>query len=270
MLRSESLSLNMLITHSVDFPESTLPNSALSGVQLTTEKDFSDFTIYEARVQANSTVPFRSPDNKRSLHFYYCISGRGKFQASAGGEKRDICPDTVIALSSDVIYELTVSAEGPMRVFVVYYPDNELVYTSLAVVRSLAEIDGTERDVDWGNGHSWQYLLKPDGLPLGISKTRLNPVTSSKLAHQHHTESVYYTSGRVTYKWQDTSGTWVNHSSKVDAGNGTNVLLNDHDRHILENHEEYSNCISIFYPALTGKEEQVLTEDGFTGFESSY
>ncbi|XP_038069396.1 uncharacterized protein LOC119738561 [Patiria miniata] len=264
-----SLTFNMLITHSDELPEMALPNSALSGVQLTSEKDYSDFTSYEARVPAKSTVCLRSPDGQSSLHFYYCISGRGKCQATANGGQRDVYPDTVVALSSDVTYELTVSDEGAMRVFVVYYPDVELAYRSLAVVRSLSEIDGSERDVDWGNGHSWQYLLQPDGFPLGIHKTRLYPMTSSKLAHQHHIESVYYTSGSVTYKWQDTSGAWVNQSSRIDAENGTNYLLNEHDSHILENHANISDCICILYPVLSGKEKQILTVDGYTGFEAT-
>ncbi|XP_038067200.1 uncharacterized protein LOC119737152 isoform X2 [Patiria miniata] len=258
----------MRVSYAADLPIITLPNSALTGVQLTNDKDYAKFTSYEARIPAETTVALRSPDSEQSVHIYYCISGKGKCVEAGGQNQREICPDTVMALSSDVTYELKVSAEGGMRLFLVYYPDAQVVYRSLAVVRSLSEVVGTDRDIDWGGGHSRRYLIKQDGFPLGIHNTWVYPKTCSRMCYMNHIEGAYYIAGKVTYEWQDTSGDWVHATTKTDSANGTNYLMNMHDCHVVKVHDEEALCICIFDPVLTGDEIHHLSEGGFSGYKS--
>ncbi|XP_038069393.1 uncharacterized protein LOC119738559 isoform X2 [Patiria miniata] len=258
----------MKVSHSADLPIISLPNSALTGVQLTNDKDYAKFTSYEARIPAETTVALRSPDSEQSVHIYYCISGKGKCVEAGSQNQREVCPDTVVALSSDVTYELTVSAEGGMRLFVVYYPDAQVVYRSLAVVRSLIEVVGTDRDIDWGSGHSRRYLVKQDGFPLGVHNTWVYPKTCSRLGYMNHIEGVYYIAGKTTYQWQDTSGEWVHATTKTDCDNGTNYLMNIHDCHVVKVHDKDAYCICIFDPVLKGNENHKFTEDGFSGYEA--
>ena len=219
--------------------------------------------MYEARIPASH---LRSP-NKRSIHIYYCISGVGKC-TTKNGTQHKVCPDTVVALSSDVAYDMTVSAEGAMRLFVAYYPDINVAYRSLALVRSLSELVGTERDIDWGQGHSRRFLIKQDGFPIGVHNTWVHPKTSSRLGYQNHNESVYYISGSVTYRWKDTSGEWIHENTKTDKEDGTNYLMNIHDPHVMEIHDEDAYYICIFDPVLTGNENHQFTEDGFSGYDA--
>ncbi|XP_033648095.1 uncharacterized protein LOC117307451 [Asterias rubens] len=258
----------MIVTHSVDLPTITLPNSALSGVQLVTKEDCKGFTVYEARIPANAVVPLRSPDDTKSFHIYYCISGNGKSTAQ-DGDRKDVTPDTVVALSCDVTFELTVAAESGMRLFVTYCPAVDVESKSLAVVRHLSELLGTERDIDWGKGNSRRFLIKEDGFPLGLHNTWVYPKTSTRLGYQNHIEGVYYISGQVTYSWEDTSGEWVHADTKTNTENGTNYLMNIHDPHIVKSDEKDCYCICIFDPVLNGKENHTLTEDGFSGYEHS-
>ncbi len=259
----------MIVKHSVDLPTVALPNSALSGVQLVTKDDCKGFTAYEARIPANAVVPLKSPNNTKSFHFYYCISGNGKYNVQDGATQNDVTPDTVVALSSDLTYELTVAAGSVMRLFVAYCPDVDMESKSLSVVRRLSDLLGTERDIDWGRGHSRRYLIKEDGFPLGLHNTWVYPKTSSRLGYTNHIEGVYYISGQVAYHWKDTSGEWVQEDTKTDTENGTNYLMNIHDPHILKSHDKDCYCICIFDPVLTGKENHTLSEDGFSGFEAS-
>ncbi|XP_022099709.1 uncharacterized protein LOC110984160 [Acanthaster planci] len=256
----------MKVIHSVDLPEVTLPNSALTGVQLTDYKDYDKFSTYEARIPAKSTVPLRSPESENSVHIYYCISGKGTCGES--GDQRDVSPDTVVALSFDMTFELTVSAESDMRLFVVYYPDAKMGYRSLAVVRGLSEIVGTDRDINWLSGRSRRYLIKQDGFPVSIYNTWVYPKTSTRLHYENHIESAYFLAGKLTYQWQDTSGEWVHANAKTDCNNGTNYLMNMHDCHVLKNHDEDAYCICIFDPVLIGAEEYQPTKGVFLGYKT--
>ncbi|XP_022084377.1 uncharacterized protein LOC110975849 [Acanthaster planci] len=257
----------MIVTHSCNLPTITLPNTALSGVQLVSEDDYKGFTAYEARIEAGESVPLRSPDHEACVHYYYVISGSGKCVKNGGKGEFLVGPDQLVALSSDLTH--TLSTEGAMRVFVVYYPDAELAFKSLELVRSLSEVVGNDREVDWVTGVSRRFTIKQDGFPLGIHNTLVRQGLRSRFQYRNHIEGVYYLSGQATYHWQDDSGQWTSERSKVDEGNGTNYLMNIHDKHIVEIHEEDAICICIFDPVLTGKETHHHSKDGFSSYEAS-
>lgn len=257
----------MIVTHSADLPTITLPNSALSGVQLVTKDDCKGYTVYEARIPANAVVPLRSPDDTKSVHIYYCISGNGKYTAQDGAQN-EVTPHTAIALSSDVTYELAVSAEGAMRLFVAYRQDANMECKSLAVVRHLSELVGTERDIDWTSGRSRRYLIKEDGFPLGLHNTSVYAKTKSRLEYRNHIESVYYIAGRATYHWADADGKWIHEESRIDKDNGTSFLMNLHDPHLVEIHDQESYCVAVFDPVLAGKETHKLSQDEFSFYDA--
>ena len=256
----------MKVTHSADVPTITLPNSALSGVQLVAEGDCG-YTSYEARIPANAVVPLRSPDDSKSVHIYYCISGNGKYTTPDGTEN-DFTPHTAIALSSDMTYQLAVSAEGAMRVFLAYRQDADGECKSLAVVRHLSELVGTERDVDWTSGRSHRYLIKEDGFPIGLHNTSVYAKTKSKLEYRNHIESVYYIAGKATYHWADTNGKWVKEETKIDKDNGTTFFMNLNDPHLVEIDDKESCCLCIFDPVLGGKETHDLSQEKFSIYEA--
>ncbi|XP_022086707.1 uncharacterized protein LOC110977151 isoform X2 [Acanthaster planci] len=257
----------MIVTHSCNQPTISLPNSALSGVNVIAGNDYSGYSMYEARIKAGQSVSLRSPDNQHCVHHYYFITGCGKCKREGVKDEYYVGPDHVVALSSDVTHTLYVSAEGDMRVLVVYYPDLQVVYKSLELIRSLSELLGTDKDIAFGNGNSRRFIVKKDGFPLTITNTRVAAETSSKQEYRNHIEAAYYIHGSTTYYWQDDGDRWTHEQTKTDEKNGTNYFMNLHDKHEMITGEKDCFCICIFDPALNGDETHRFTEDGFSSYE---
>ncbi|XP_038057129.1 uncharacterized protein LOC119728802 isoform X2 [Patiria miniata] len=256
----------MIFTHSCNQPTIQLPNSALSGVNLIPGSDYKGYSMYEARIDAAQTVPLTSPEDKACVHYYYFITGSGKCEREGGKEGYDVGPDHVVALSSNITHTLKVSAEGAMRVLVVYYPDVTVAYKSLELVKSLSDLVGTERDISFGNGNSRRFTVKKDGFPLTITNTRVMASTSSKQEYKNQIEAAYYIAGTMTYHWQDGDGGWTGEQTKVDKKNGTNYFMNMHDKHEMVASDNDCFCICVFNPALTGNEIHNYGKDGFSSY----
>lgn len=60
------------------------------------------------------------------------------------------------------------------------------------IVRKLEDIEGTDRDVAWGNGRSRRFLIKADGIPYSLTDTIVKAGTSSFLQYRNHVETCYW------------------------------------------------------------------------------
>lgn len=184
---------------------------------------------------------------------HYCLEGRGT--ARLGGAIHSIGPGTLIAASLPNSVEIT--AETDMRVCTILGNDS---LPGQAVVRSLHEIVGTERDVFWGNGQSRRLLIRKDGLGFALCITFGNANTDSPLQYRNHFESCYYVSGSGEYVW-DTN------RHPIDTGEGTSTvfIMNRNDAHRMVVKDE-SICLSIFSPPIEGHESHNMS----AGSSSSY
>lgn len=63
------------------------------------------------------------------------------------------------------------------------------------IVRNLAELIGTERDVAWGNGQSRRFLLERDGMGYTVTDTTILANTESWLEYKNHKEACYCIEG---------------------------------------------------------------------------
>ncbi len=117
------------------------------------------------------------------------------------------------------------------------------------VVRTLDEIEETERSVAWGNGLSQRYLLERDSLGFAFCYTIGNSNTDSHIQYTNHLEACYYLSGSGEYVWEDDS-----HPILTGNNNATMFVMDNHDQHRMVVHDR-SVCISVFCPPIAGQEK---------------
>ncbi|XP_072047437.1 uncharacterized protein [Amphiura filiformis] len=260
----------MIFRHTTDLPKSPLPNADLLGWQLVSEADGMNFTCYEAHVPYESTVCLQSPEDG-TTHIYYCISGEGSCIFADDGTKYSLQQKHIVALSSGLSCNLTISSPHGMRLFVVYCKDK--AKSNTRVMRSVEDILGTERDIlvdnEDGCGYSRRLLLRSDGFLIGFNITSVDPGATFKMQYRNHLElCYYYAGGKATYNFDDEK---VAVESKADDKNGTAMIMNKHDKHTVNVNKssatEAAECICIFYPALVGKENHDFSEDGYSGYE---
>ncbi|NP_001171779.1 L-ectoine synthase-like [Saccoglossus kowalevskii] len=244
----------MIVCHSEDVAVATLPNIEMKGKLLTDVEDGMGFSAYQVVAEEGETLKLRSSDSGDLDHIYYCISGTGDVKASNGCHYK-LKPDCVVAFSSSVSAELIV--ETRIRLYVLYCDDIN-PSSERSVVKSLDEIVGTERDVDFKRGHSRRFLLKVDGFAITITSTAVmfTGDDPTKLEYRNHAESAYYISGKVSYSWNEGANKI---EARITPDDGTVYNMNAHDKHMVSVHED---CIAlcVFYPALRGNENH--TYDG--------
>lgn len=116
------------------------------------------------------------------------------------------------------------------------------------IVRTLAEISGTEREVhaDNGNWVSRRLVLNDDGAGFSFHETIIKGGTETHIWYQHHIEAVYCVGGEGEI--EDIK------SGKVyPIKDGTLYLLNDHDEHYLRGFTDM-RLICSFNPPIMGRE----------------
>jgi len=118
------------------------------------------------------------------------------------------------------------------------------------IIRSLQDVSGTDRDVDWGNGQSRRFLIAIDRMGYSLTDTIVKAGSRSLLQYRTHLEACYCISG---------SG----HVEDVKTGEiyainpGTMYALDKHEEHYLVAHEEM-RLVCVFSPALRGNESHRL------------
>ncbi|MFP3905483.1 MAG: ectoine synthase [Acidimicrobiales bacterium] len=114
------------------------------------------------------------------------------------------------------------------------------------IVRTLADIEGTDRAVEGPTFVSRRLLLAGDGVKFSFHDTVLYAGTVTKMWYQNHVEAVYCIEGDGELEDLDNEKVY-------EIGPGTLYTLNGHERHILRANSDL-RMICVFTPALTGRE----------------
>jgi L-ectoine synthase len=114
------------------------------------------------------------------------------------------------------------------------------------IVRTLAEISGTPRDVAGAGWRSLRLLLRGDGMGFSLSETTVAAGAELHLWYKHHLEACLCLSGRAEI---EDLATGIRHVIVP----GTVYALDRHDRHVLRAAEEL-RLVCVFNPPLSGRE----------------
>ncbi|CAH1271249.1 Hypp4607 [Branchiostoma lanceolatum] len=246
----------MIVRHSVDLPIATVPlNPVLRGKELVSPSDGMGFTAYEivlTRGQQSDSELRSGGEGWTSNHMYYCISGSGICNL-VDGREFEVAPDVFMAFSSAVSVKITVTSEDRMRLFCVYCNDDS-PSCDRVVVRSLSEIIGTDRDVDWGGGNSRRFLLRDDKFPITVNNTSVRADAEKRFPmwYKHHKEAAYFIKGNMKYVWEEGEEEAEFHPD------GTTFVMNKNDPHHVVPKEE-SIAVCAFFPSLIGNEKHVFS-----------
>jgi L-ectoine synthase len=114
------------------------------------------------------------------------------------------------------------------------------------IVRTLAEIEGTDRDVHAPTWSSRRLLLAGDGQRFSMHDTVIHAGTTTDMWYQHHTEAVYCIEGTGELSDRETGRTWP-------LAPGTLYLLDGHEKHRVRA-ETQLRMICVFDPPVVGTE----------------
>ncbi len=117
------------------------------------------------------------------------------------------------------------------------------------IVRTLQEIAGTERDVNWGNGQSRRFLVEKDGMGFAFMETLILAGTDTFIQYRNHLEACYCIEGEGEI--EDAAG------RKYPIRRGTLYALDQHDAHHLRASTDL-RLISVFNPPIRGDERHDL------------
>ena len=115
------------------------------------------------------------------------------------------------------------------------------------IVRSLAEIKGTEWDVQTDKWASRRLLIRGDGLGFSLSETIIHPDSESTIWYKNHFEACYCVEGEGEIESLEPEY----RKSKIEPG--VLYALDKHDKHILRAFTPLK-LICVFAPALSGTE----------------
>ncbi|XP_078679139.1 uncharacterized protein LOC144914820 [Branchiostoma floridae x Branchiostoma belcheri] len=245
----------MIVRNTVDVPlapVSLIP--VLRGKELVSPPDGMGVTAYEIVLARDQSELRSGGEGWTENHMYYCISGRGRCSLGDGREF-DVAQDVFLSFSSAVQCKITVAPEDCMRLYCVYCQDDN-PSSDRVVVRSLSEIIGTDRDVDFGSGHSRRFLLRDDDFPITVTNTSIMTCADTEkgvpMWYKHHKESNYYFRGNGKYVWEEGEEEAAFHPE------GTAFLLNQNDPHYaMPEGDAFTIC--TFFPALVGNEKHVFS-----------
>jgi L-ectoine synthase len=113
-------------------------------------------------------------------------------------------------------------------------------------VRSIADVKGTEREVEWGNGLSYRLLIAADGLGFTVCHTTVRAGSESLLEYRSHLEACYCIGGDG--ELEDMAG------RKFPIKSGDLYVLDKHDKHYLRAGRNGLVLVSVFNPPLQGTE----------------
>ena len=114
------------------------------------------------------------------------------------------------------------------------------------IVRTLADIEGTDLDVRGDGWRAQRLLVADDGLGFSLSETTVDGGAEMNLWYKHHSEACFVVEGSADITERDTGA--VHH-----IGPGS-VYSPEHDRHTIRV-DEPLRLVCVFNPALTGQEK---------------
>ncbi len=116
------------------------------------------------------------------------------------------------------------------------------------IVRTTAEITGTERDVTSPDGawRSKRIVLADDGVGFSFHETTIAPGTVNNFHYANHVEAVWLVEGEGTLTDLETGTVY-------ELGPGSMYLLDGNERHRLEPRTRM-RMLCVFNPPVTGRE----------------
>jgi L-ectoine synthase len=114
------------------------------------------------------------------------------------------------------------------------------------IVRSLAEIEGTDRDVRAETWRSQRLLLARDGQSFSMHDTVLYAGTETTMWYANHIEAVYCVGGEGELINDETGETHA-------LSDGTIYLLDGHEHHRIRARSDL-RMVCVFTPPVTGRE----------------
>ena len=113
-------------------------------------------------------------------------------------------------------------------------------------VRTVKEIENTDRDVDFKEGKSLRLVLEKDEMGFSVHKTIIPKGQKGFWHYKNHLESCYCIKGKGRLTNLDTNEVY-------DINIDSIYSLDNHDNHSFEALEDVV-LISIFNPPVTGNE----------------
>lgn len=114
------------------------------------------------------------------------------------------------------------------------------------IVRTTADITGTDRDVSAENWRSKRIILADDGVGFSFHETTIAAASESEFHYQHHVEAVWIVEGTGTLTNLETG-------EEHSLAPGTMYLLNGHERHRVSCTTQM-RMLCVFNPPVTGQE----------------
>lgn len=113
-------------------------------------------------------------------------------------------------------------------------------------VRTISEIIGTDRDVQFNEGRSLRLILEKDNMGFSFHETRIPKGQKGHWHYKNHLESCYCIQGIGIL-------TNLTTNEKFHITSGTIYILDNHDDHTFESIEDVI-LISVFNPPCKGQE----------------
>jgi L-ectoine synthase len=114
------------------------------------------------------------------------------------------------------------------------------------IIRSLKEIQGTQREVKAPTFTSRRFLLKNDQLGFSLHDTILYAGTATSIWYKYHVEAVYCIEGEGELEV-------LPEGPVYGITPGTLYALDSHEKHILRAKTNL-RMVCVFTPPLTGQE----------------
>ena len=114
------------------------------------------------------------------------------------------------------------------------------------IVRTTAEITGTDRDVSVGTWRSKRIILADDKVGFSFHETTIESNSVNEYRYEHHVEAVWVVEGSGTLTDLETGDEYA-------LAPGTMYLLNGHERHRVTC-EQQLRMLCVFNPPVTGQE----------------
>jgi L-ectoine synthase len=125
------------------------------------------------------------------------------------------------------------------------------------IVRTLAQIIGSDRDIEWGNGRSRRFLLQGDGLGFALCDTLVRAGSESVLEYRNHLEACYCIEGMGELEDED--------GKRWQLVPGVLYALNRHEKHVLRALTDL-RLVCVFNPPLNGSERHTLSGQAGSGY----
>jgi len=126
------------------------------------------------------------------------------------------------------------------------------------IIRSLKQLEGSERDVFWGNGQSRRFLLQKDGMGYSLTDTVVEKGTTSLLEYKNHFEACYCIEGTGSVR------TYAD-GKVYEISPGTMYALDKHEKHYLYA-ETTMRLVCVFNPPLRGDESHSLDSNNSSSY----